>query len=273
MMVGNGATRWDVDVEPSFPATARWFNVIPPSLLNSFEANDCHYYFYPGYSEERQSPKCDALWAKMNKLTSNLNWYDLYRPVYPSSLLAANEEIQQNRQGQAIVNGEVKTFRRGYTMSEYTPWAKHLKASDSEVILGDYFTSYMNREDVREAFHIPAEMPGWEQCSSTLQYHESHEASYWIYGVLKNHYRLLFYSGDTDGAVTTYGSKRWIKDLNWSVEEAWRPWFTHEQVTGFVERYDGLDFVTVKGVGHMAPQWAREPVTNMISAWVFNEDF
>jgi hypothetical protein len=69
-------------------------------------------------------------------------------------------------------------------MSEYTPWAKHLKASGSEVILGDYITSYMNREDVREAFNIPASLPGWDMCSSTLQYHESHEASFWIYGVL-----------------------------------------------------------------------------------------
>ncbi len=80
----------------------------------------------------------------------------------------------------------------------------------------------------------------------------------------------MFYSGDTDGAVTTYGSKRWIKDLNWPITEAWRPWYTHEQVSGYVERYDGLDFVTIKGVGHMAPQWAREPTTNMITAWIFN---
>jgi carboxypeptidase C (cathepsin A) len=83
----------------------------------------------------------------------------------------------------------------------------------------------------------------------------------------------MFYSGDTDGAVTTYGSRRWIKDLHWGVEEAWRPWFTNGQVTGYVERYDGLDFVTVKGVGHMAPQWARLPVTNMITSWVFDETF
>jgi hypothetical protein len=36
----------------------------------------------------------------------------------------------------------------------------------------------------------------------------------------------MFYSGDTDGAVPTYGSKQWIKELNWAVEEEWRPWFT-----------------------------------------------
>ena len=83
----------------------------------------------------------------------------------------------------------------------------------------------------------------------------------------------MFYSGDTDGAVPTYGSKLWIQQLNWGVKEEWRPWFTEGQVSGYVERYDGLDFVTVKGVGHMAPQWARKPVTDMITAWIHDESF
>lgn len=69
-----------------------------------------------------------------------------------------------------MVAGELKTFKRGYTMSEYTPWVKHLK--NSEVILGDYLTDYMNRADVRAAFNIPDTAPGWEECSSKLQYHE-----------------------------------------------------------------------------------------------------
>jgi hypothetical protein len=31
-----------------------------------------------------------------------------------------------------------------------------------------------------------------------------------------------------------------------------------------------MDFATVHGVGHMAPQWAREPVTTMITNWIQN---
>jgi hypothetical protein len=164
-------------------------------------------------------------------LTADLNWYDLYRPVYPGGLGAsekeAQKELRENRYGQSIVNGEVKTFKRGYTMSEYVPWAA--MPNENEPILGDYFTTYMNREDVRDAFHVPAELPAWEQCSSTLSYHEQHEASFWIYPIVKqNNIRALFYSGDTDGAVPTYGSRRWIKDLNWAVVDAWRPWYTNE---------------------------------------------
>lgn len=274
MMVGNGATKWEVDVEPSFPETVRYFNIIPARMLDTFTANNCHYYFYPEYDTTEQSDICNQTWDDMNELAANLNWYDLYRPTYPESILTSNAKaLKAGRQGHAMIDGKVKTFRRGMTMSEYTPWVKHLKATNNEVILGDYLSGYMNREDVRKVLHIPAEAPGWEMCSSTLEYHEQPEASYWIYGVLKNQVRKLFYSGDTDGAVTTYGSKRWIKDLKWSVDEAWRPWFTNGQVSGYVEKYDGLDFVTIKGVGHMAPQWARESTTGMIMAWIHNETF
>lgn len=39
-------------------------------------------------------------------------------------------------------------------------------------------------------------------------------------------YKILFFSGDTDGAVPTYGTRRWLEDLSWDVKEAWRPWVT-----------------------------------------------
>jgi len=82
---------------------------------------------------------------------------------------------------------------------------------------------------------------------------------------------MMFYSGDTDGAINTYGSKQWIAKLNREVVEAWRPWYTNDQVSGYVEKYNGLDFITVKGVGHMAPQWARQPVQQMITNFIKNE--
>jgi len=71
-----------------------------------------------------------------------------------------------------MIDGKLRTYKKGMTMSEYTPWVKHLKASSEEVILGDYLSDYMNREDVRKAFHVPSDVQPWEMCSSTLVYHE-----------------------------------------------------------------------------------------------------
>lgn len=183
-----------------------------------------------------------------------------------------NEASNSERLGVALINGEHKEYTRGYTRAEYTPWFKHAHNEEGP-LLGEYVSDYMNREDVREAFNIPSEVQAWSECTSKVQYHESDEASIWIYPILKDKYRILEYSGDTDGAVPTEGTKDWIEGLNWGTKEAWRPWFTDGQVSGYTERYNGLDFVTVKGVGHMAPQWARKPVTTMITSWVHDEAF
>ena len=47
--------------------------------------------------------------------------------------------------------------------------------------------------------------------------------------MLKGSIQILIYSGDTDGAVPTYGTERWIKDLNWDVVKDWTPWTPDEK--------------------------------------------
>lgn len=114
-------------------------------------------------------------------------------------------------------------------MSEYTPWATHIQqtvSNGSEPILGDFVSDYLNRADVRAALHIPDTTPTWEMCSSELDYNLQTEASRWIYDILNGKVRMMFYSGDTDGAIPIYGSKEWIKRLDREVTKAWRPWFT-----------------------------------------------
>lgn len=68
----------------------------------------------------------------------------------------------------------------------------------------------------------------------------------------------------------------WIKDLDWKVEEAWRPWFVPDekagdQLAGYVEIYEGLTFVTIHGAGHMAPQWKRREAHKMLYTFINGE--
>jgi len=266
-MVGNGATDFMVDVSPSFPQTVYNFNLITKDLYDTIEGNNC-FYSFNGVIPYNNSLKCDKAWEQIQNLTGDLNWYDLYRPVYPDSALVLKAE---NRLGEALVDGEVKTYKRGFTIEEYTPWMK--RVSLKSPLLGDFVSDYVNNADTRKAMNIPSDMPGWDSCSNTLQYHSQVEGSIWIYPVLRNKMRIMFYSGDTDGAVPTYGSRQWIQNLNWKITNQWRPWFTPKgQVAGYVENHDGLDFITVHGVGHMAPQWARQSVTDMITEWIHKKE-
>jgi hypothetical protein len=52
----------------------------------------------------------------------------------------------KNRFKEIEVNGVKKMYKVGYTMKEYTPWAKLLKDSpedDNTPILGAYVTTYL----------------------------------------------------------------------------------------------------------------------------------
>ena len=88
---------------------------------------------------------------------------------------------------------------------------------------------------------------------------------------MQYNYKILFFSGDTDGCVPTFGSRKWIEGLELPVKEKWRSWSTDGQVSGFLVRYEGMDFATIHGVGHMAPQWKRKEVTKLFSNWIHNE--
>ena len=109
---------------------------------------------------------------------------------------------------------------------------------------------------MRTALHIPDALPGYNQCDDFLytNYTAFQEGSVWIYPILKAYgYKLMHYSGDTDGGVPLLGTRRWISSLDWTVTHPWRAWTTDKQVSGYVQDYENFRFATVHGVGHMAP--------------------
>lgn len=88
-------------------------------------------------------------------------------------------------------------------------------------------TDYLNRYDVRKALNVPDHVGPWNTCSDPVfkLYRPQIETSQWIYKLLKPHgYKMLFYSGDSDGIIATYGSRLWLKSLDWAIKEDWRPW-------------------------------------------------
>jgi serine carboxypeptidase-like clade 1 len=100
----------------------------------------------------------------------------------------------------------------------------------------------------------------------------SQEASLWAYPILKGKYRILIFSGTTDGAVPTRGTRKWIDNMNWARTEEWRPYFYSDQLAGHLERYEGgFTFATIHGAGHMAPQWKPAETYYLVFNWLFNK--
>ena len=209
-MVGNGATDYILDVWPAYVPTLYNFQMIPKSLYDTFNANNC-FFSFNDVLQDQPSQICIDTFNEINAMTTDhVNWYDLYRPVYPEALKRMKSEP---RYGEVEINGEIKKYKRGKTIKEYTPW---VKGANEDIILGMTLSDYINQQEVRTALNIDPKLTDpFELCSSKLKYFSEPEASKWIYKVLKNKIKMMFYSGDTDGALPTAGTKNWIESLKW----------------------------------------------------------
>ena len=130
-------------------------------------------------------------------------------------------------------------------------------------------TTYLNLASVRQAIHaLPATQIGaWEICSDKVNYKKLYTSVLDAYAVLCANYRVLVYSGDVDGAVPYLGTIQWIRDFENGATPLvdWKAWTqvdgvasyatSTEQVAGYVTKYSNLNFVTVRGAGHMVPQY------------------
>ena len=130
----------------------------------------------------------------------------------------------------------------------------------------------MNDAATKKALNIPANYD-WSECSN-IDYTMLEKATQWIYPILKNKYRMLHYSGTTDGVVPTIGTEGWMNDLGWKVTAKREAWLSEPKLLGgYTESREGnLDFITIHGTGHMAPQWKRQPAFLALGNWVLGKE-
>lgn len=223
------------------------------------EANECDFAYISGPTQHDYSEKCLELFGRFQTIITGLNFYDINRPCWTvndtSSLLG-------DAIGEVQIGGETKTYRKYYGFEDYTPWLFKPNLGGRKKLRGGSCTwnspmaKLFNDPAVRTALHIDNQAPAWEDCTNSIDYTENEIGSHAIYLKLKGKYRVLHYSGDTDNAVPTYGTQRWIHAQGWKPIKGgdWRPWFVNDQVAGYTTNYDGdFTFTTVHGVGHMVP--------------------
>uniref|UniRef100_A0A3B3RDK6 Carboxypeptidase n=1 Tax=Paramormyrops kingsleyae TaxID=1676925 RepID=A0A3B3RDK6_9TELE len=126
---------------------------------------------------------------------------------------------------------------------------------------------WLNTPSVRTALHIPSSVQSWELCSSTVgdlyQRVYMDMTPFYEY-LLQKDLKILVYNGDVDMACNFLGSKWFVEGLNQKVRSVpYRPWFYNNQIAGYVAQYEKITFLTVKGSGHMVPQYKPGPALQM----------
>ncbi|GMY11932.1 serine carboxypeptidase-like 7 [Fagus crenata] len=139
-----------------------------------------------------------------------------------------------------------------------------------------YFLSekWANDDRVQKALHVRKGTIGaWIRCNRQLPYKKDVQSSVsYHFNLNRKGYRALIYSGDHDMVVPYLGTLSWIKSLNLSIVDEWRPWLVNHQVAGFTRGYSNhFTYATVKGGGHTAPEYMPKECYNMFKRWISQE--
>ncbi|KAL2498130.1 Serine carboxypeptidase-like 11 [Abeliophyllum distichum] len=135
--------------------------------------------------------------------------------------------------------------------------------------------TWANNRDVQEALHVrKGTIKEWVRCNRHLTSFTKTVANSVPYHTKLSiqGYRSLIYSGDHDFSVPFLATSAWIKSLNYSIVDEWRPWIVNNQVAGYTRTYSNqMTFATVKGGGHTAPTYRPEECFAMLERWISYE--
>jgi serine carboxypeptidase-like clade 1 len=138
--------------------------------------------------------------------------------------------------------------------------------------------NYLNNDAVRSALHVQnsTNFPSWTICTN-VDYSQTIDSLLPLYPTLISTYRVLIFNGDVDACVPYTGNEYWTSHLGYTVDEAWRPWEVNDQVAGYVTTYkappNGFTFLTIKGAGHMVPEYQPEAAFNFFQRYLANQPF
>ncbi|KAL5713048.1 sinapoylglucose--choline O-sinapoyltransferase [Ranunculus cassubicifolius] len=148
-----------------------------------------------------------------------------------------------------------------------TPATPGLECRNYAYMLAYYWA---NDISVRKALNVEKESTDeWVRCKKGgFNYLIDVEKSTRYHANLsKRNYRSLIYSGDHDFMVPFLGTQTWIRSLNYSISDDWRPCIVEGQIAGYTRTYtNNMTYATVKGAGHVAPEYKPKECLSMVKS-------
>jgi serine carboxypeptidase-like clade 1 len=267
ILVGNGVADWNYDTEPAL------YDFVFTHHLISYELR---LEFVEYCKKNVDKEKCDKIKEKINQNIEGINIYDILQECQNST---SNDK--NNNNNNFYYNYASWMFKNKKNNNNFIEIIKdqNIKKNSLEIPCIDVrnITKYLNIPEVKSALHVNQNI-NFELCSEAVseRYGVLNQGSIWTYPELLGKIRILIFSGDTDLAVPYNGNQAWIKNLGLEIKKPWEQWRAYddeENVSGYRIVYDGLIFATVKGTGHMVPQWKPKEALYLFEKFLKNEEF
>ncbi|KAA8550107.1 hypothetical protein F0562_001791 [Nyssa sinensis] len=186
------------------------------------------------FLNETSSAQCDSMGEKSFEELGNINGYNIYAPL--------------------CLNPVLKNGSTG-SVNDFDPCSE------------TYVVSYLNTAEVKKALHANL-MITWSGCRGIGWTDSPTTVLPIITDLIANGKRVWIYSGDIDSVVPVTSTRYSINSLNLPIETAWRPWYTNNEVGGYVVGYKGVTFATVRGAGHQVPSYQPARALTIISSFL-----
>jgi carboxypeptidase C (cathepsin A) len=241
ILVGNGVTNWNVDAYNIWPQFLYWHQLIDDSIYVPWVNSNCTVM-------SDMSEFCESLYGQMEDLFTDVNFYDIYRECIHPNYQAAPHKAR---------------------------WSSRVLTGILNCVPDNALVVYLNSPKVRNALHINSTIGAWEECTD-LNYSPDYARGSFVYypSLIASGININIYSGDTDSAVPTTGTRTWLSMLDIPTAVNWTEWYLNQQVAGFFIRYgSNLRFNTIRGAGHMCIQWKPAQGYQMFLNFIQGKDF
>jgi len=142
---------------------------------------------------------------------------------------------------------------------------------------------WVNRSDVRQALNVALNsnfFNGDNGVGFNYTLTEKNLLPFYLHVITNTNLRVLVYNGDTDPGINSFITQdfyfEYLAKHGVAQKSRWRPWTLDgkQRMGGYVTRFEGdFDFLTIRGSGHMVPEFKPEATIAFITAWLNNQDY
>jgi hypothetical protein len=203
-------------------------------------------------------PYCKALITEMDSAIGGYYGYNLYDECGKENVISMQQQRDRKYWSAAPVRGALNDYPCGGAGA---------------------MTKWLETKEVKAALHIPAQASFFLSDNGVgfnYSLTETNLMPFYQHLAMHTDVRVLVYNGDTDPGINSFIAQNWTTSLGFKEKEAWRPWTLDgaQQMGGYVTRYDGnFDFLTIRGSGHMVPQYKPAAAFRFISQWLADKEF
>ncbi|GAB5370145.1 hypothetical protein AAMO2058_001466800 [Amorphochlora amoebiformis] len=204
------------------------------------------------------------------------------------------QELRMNKEVGAYYNYNLYDdcwYENGF-LKAYDPdrsyWGPPFRVGKTEDggALNDYpcggngaLTKWIGTPEVKAALHVPQDaffFSGDNGAGFDYRSSEPNLSEFYKNVAENTNYRVLIYNGDTDPGLNSFIMQNWTRALGLEEAQSWRPWTIDgkSRMGGYVVRYKGdFDTLTIRGSGHMVPEFKPRASLEFLTRWLRNEDW